>query len=97
MSSIKVKKIRKKKIKNTKKDLAQPRKIRYSTPAMINTIIKKGFTQNRKFNFEITKRVGKYNVDFLVVAVHPTYSDIRYEFVSKTQYAAMKKLNSLFL
>jgi hypothetical protein len=64
---------------------------------MINTLIKKGTTQNRKFNFEITKRVGKYNVDFLVVAVHPTDSDIRYEFVSKTQYAATKKLNGLFL
>jgi hypothetical protein len=89
--------IRKIKIILIKKNLVERSAVGYSFPAMINTLIKKGTTQNRKFNFEITKRVGKYNVDFLVVAVHPTDSDIRYEFVSKTQYAATKKLNGLFL
>jgi len=63
----------------------------------ITSIIRSGKTPQRGFDFTITRRVGKYNVDFLVVATHPTDTDIRYEFVTKTQYSATKKLNDFFL
>ena len=61
------------------------------------SIVRRGKTPQRGFDFTITRRVGKYNVDFLVVATHPTDTDIRYEFTTKTKYSATKKLNDFFL
>ena len=63
----------------------------------IISIIRRGKTPQRGFDFTITRRVGKYNVDFLVVATHPTDASVRYEFTTKTQYSATKKLNDFFL
>ena len=63
----------------------------------ITTLIRSGKTPNRGFDFTITKRIGKYDVDFLLVATHPTDSDIRYEHVARTKYAANKRLKEMYL
>lgn len=63
----------------------------------VTSIIRSGKTPNRGFDFTIAQRIGEYKVDFLLVVNHPTDSDIRYEHVAKTKYAANKRIKDMYL